>query len=144
LQAFNQPDVHIKEYSMKIFRSIVKLMTVALLLGSISLDARDNGIVTISGTSSEGDKFTLVLTISDRKWAESEPNNASKVFNTKKGDWVLAPAGNVVNLLVKKGDPTTPGRLDGMVPTTVQSGATGNGRAFESGTTFNWTVSGVS
>jgi hypothetical protein len=102
-----------------------------------SLAAAGNKQVTIKGTSGDGDPYTLTLTIANNKWTESEPAGASKVFTTKTGVWERAV--NIVSLN-KSDNKTKVGHLNGIVPESVASGATGDGGADETPTTLNWTV----
>jgi hypothetical protein len=89
------------------------------------------------GTSGDGDPYTLTLTIANNKWTESEPAGASKVFKTKTGVWERGV--NLVSL--NKSDNTTKvGHLNGIVPESVPSGATGDGGADETGNTLSWKV----
>ena len=113
------------------------LLVVVFVCAIGGLAAPTNEVVTIKGTSVDGDPFKLVLTVSDNKWTENEPNGASKVFTTKKGLWERAV--NVVSLN-KSDNITKVGHLNAIVPESVASGATGNGSPDEKATTFNWTV----
>lgn len=102
-----------------------------------SLAEARNTQVTIKGTSADGDPYTLTLTIANNKWTESEPAGASKVFKTKAGVWERGI--NLVSL--NKNDNTTKvGHLNGIVPESVSSGATGDGGADETGSTLSWKV----
>jgi hypothetical protein len=102
-----------------------------------SLAAAGNTQVVLKGTSGDGDPYTLTFTIANNKWTESEPAGASKVFKTKTGVWERGV--NIVSL--NKSDNTTKvGHLNGIVPESVPSGATGDGGADETGNTLNWTV----
>src|SRR5687767_6646108 len=87
-----------------------------------------NSKVVLSGSNSDGDQYSVSLTVSDNKWTKSEPSGANKVFATASGVWSRAV--NITTLF--KADGTTRvGQFTPLVPESAKKGDSGTGDSFE-------------
>jgi len=116
-------------YSLKV------ILLIAFYVAAIS--ATENTTVAISGTSSDGDAYSITFTIKNNKWSESEPSNSSKVFTTHSGVW---QRGDNVTTLFKSDAATKVGTLKGFFPESAKKGLTGTGFPSESATGIDWVV----
>jgi hypothetical protein len=82
----------------------------------------------------------IQLSVSDNKWAKSEPNGASNVFKTSKGVWMRA---STITTLFANDATTRVGQLKPMDPAGAKKGDKGRGDSFETAVTFGWLVTSV-
>lgn len=122
------------------YSSILPLIGALCTHTAHAADAVAVGLACVTNTNGEKPEkhFAVNFDLTKTRWSVSEPGNTSEVFKTKSGPYVIVA--NTTSLKTATGQ--VAGILQDFNPSTAaEHDHRNDGKALETGRTFDWTVS---